>query len=68
LVTVRLVARCPGEKKMLTGRTDSDCATAAGLVRRTEKTNAYTPPTTEIRDEFREIIDALIGTRLTVNT
>src|ERR1039458_631565 len=57
LVTVRLVALCPGEKKMLTGRTDSSCASAARPVRKRTNMAGIAVVSAIRRDKLRVIIE-----------
>jgi hypothetical protein len=58
LVTVRLVAFCPGERRILTGTTDNDCPLAAEAVSRVRKTAATAWAAAVSRFEFHEIIKA----------
>jgi hypothetical protein len=58
LVTVKLVAFWPGERKTLTGTTDNACPLAAEAVRRAMKTAASVWAAAVFRNEFHEIIKA----------
>jgi hypothetical protein len=58
LVTVRLVAFCPGERKMLTGTTDNACPLDTAVTKRAKETAENAWPAAVIRNEFHEIIKA----------